>query len=254
VGTVAVFALAGLTGRLAAPRPADVPVVLSITLLHMVGFVVLANVGLQLVPTGRSVVLAYTTPLWVMPGARLFLGEPLTPRRIAGVIVGLAGLVVLFNPLAFDWTDRGSVLGHLAILGAAMLWAGSILHVRGHRWQGTTFDLIPAEMLLATVVLLPLAAAFGGELAVAWDARLVTLLLYSAIPGTVLAYWAVAGAGRLLPAVTTSLGLLGTPVVSVIIAALWLGEAPTLSLLAAVVLILGGVALGASEDRREGGP
>lgn len=253
VGMVAVFVLAGVTGRLSAPRRADLPVVLSITLLHMVGFVVLANVGLQLVPTGRSVVLAYTTPLWVMPGAWLFLGEPLTPRRIAGVIVGLTGLVVLFNPLAFDWTDRASVIGHLAILGAAMLWAGSILHVRGHRWQGTAFDLIPAEMLLATVLLVPLAAALGGELEVAWDARLITLLLYSAIPGTVLAYWAVARAGRMLPAVTTSLGLLGTPVVSVIIATLWLGESLSVSLVAAVVLILGGVALGASGDRQEGG-
>ena len=74
-----------------------------------------------LVPTGRSVVLAYTTPFWVTPGASLFLGEPLTPRRAAGVIVGVLGLGVLFNPVTFDWTDRDVVLGHLAILAAALL-------------------------------------------------------------------------------------------------------------------------------------
>jgi drug/metabolite transporter (DMT)-like permease len=252
VGTVAVFALVLATGRLAWPDRGDVPVLLSITLLHMVGFVVLANIGLQLVPTGRSVVLAYTTPLWVTPGARLFLGEALTPRRIAGVGIGLAGLVVMFNPLAFDWTDQRSLLGHVSILGAALLWAGSILHVRGHRWRGSAFDLIPWEMLLATVVLLPVAALAGTEVVVAWDARLWALLLYSAIPGTVLACWAVATAGRLLPAVTTSLGLLGTPVVSVIVAALWLGEVPGASLIVAIVLILGGVALGSTDDKRIG--
>jgi drug/metabolite transporter (DMT)-like permease len=246
VGTVAVFALAAATRSLAWPDRADVPVLLSITLLHMVGFVVLSNIGLQFVPTGRSVVLAYTTPLWVMPGARLFLGEPLTARRVAGVAIGLTGLVVMFNPLAFDWTDRGAVLGHLSILGASVLWAGSILHVRGHRWRGSPFPLIPWEMLLATIVLVPIAVVLGGELSVAWDVRLSALLLYSAIPGTVLAYWAVATAGRLLPAVTTSLGLLGTPVVSVIIASFWLGEAPTASLILAIVLILGGVALGST--------
>jgi drug/metabolite transporter (DMT)-like permease len=245
VGAAAMLALAGATRSLRVPNRADVPVLLSITLLHMVGFVVLANIGLQLVPTGRSVVLAYTTPLWVAPGARLFLGEPLTRRRVVGVAVGLLGLVVLFNPLAFDWTDPAAVLGNLAILGAAVLWAGSILHVRGHRWRATPFELLPWEMLLAAVILVPVASALGGPLDVAWDVRLALLMLYSAIPGTALAYWAVAMAGRLLPAVTISLGLLATPVVSIVVATLWLGEAPSVSLAVAVILILGGVMLGA---------
>ena len=47
---------------------------LSIALLHMVGFTLLGTIGLEIVPAGRSVVLAYTTPLWVVPGASLFLG------------------------------------------------------------------------------------------------------------------------------------------------------------------------------------
>ena len=50
-----------------------------------------------------------------------FLGERLTPRRLLGVAVGLAGLTALFNPLALDWTDRTAVLGNLAILAAALL-------------------------------------------------------------------------------------------------------------------------------------
>jgi drug/metabolite transporter (DMT)-like permease len=55
-------------------------------------------------------------------------------------------------------------------------------------------------------------------------------------------------ASRALPAVTTSLGLLATPVLSVVVAALWLGEAITLSLIAAVALILGVVALGTTGE------
>jgi drug/metabolite transporter (DMT)-like permease len=248
IGAVALFAFAIARGRLTLPRRGDVPVLLSITLLHMVGFVLLATIGLQLVSTGRSVVLAYTTPLWVAPGAHLFLGEPLTRRRTIGVVVGLLGLLVLFNPMAFDWRDRTAVLGNLAILGAALLWAASILHVRGHRWQGTPLELVPWETLLATLILTPAAVAFGGALDADWDGRLVALLLYSSIPGSALAYWAVAMAGRLLPAVTTSLGLLATPVVSIVIASMWLGEAPTLALLVAIVLILGGVAIGTTAE------
>ena len=45
-------------------------------------------------------------------------------------------------------------------------------------------------------------------------------------------------------AVTTSLGLQATPVVSVIVAAIWLGEPITASLVVAMLLILGGVAIG----------
>jgi drug/metabolite transporter (DMT)-like permease len=62
--------------------------------------------------------------------------------------------------------------------------------------------------------------------------------------GTAIAYWATATASRNLPAVTTSLGLLATPVVSVITATLWLGEPLTPSLIVAIALVLGGVAIG----------
>jgi drug/metabolite transporter (DMT)-like permease len=249
IGAAALIALSLALGSLVVPRRADLPVLLSITLLHMVGFVVLTAFGLQLVPTGRSVVLAYTTPLWVAPGARLLLGEPLTARRLVGVTVGLLGLVVLFNPLAFDWADGKAVLGNLLILLAALLWAGSIVHVRGHRWQATPFALLPWEMLLATVILVPVAWIAEPVPAVAWDTRLTALLLYTSLPGSALAYWAVATAGRHLPAVTTSLGLLATPVVSIVVATLWLGETLTASLMVAVALILGGVVLGATGDQ-----
>jgi drug/metabolite transporter (DMT)-like permease len=248
MATVALFTIAIWRGRLALPPRADMPVLLSITLLHMVGFALLAAWGLQLVPTGRSVVLAYTTPLWVTPGASLFLGERLTVRRLAGVVIGLLGLLVLFNPAAFDWSNREAVLGNGAIIVAALLWAASILHIRGHRWQSTPFDLVPWEMLLATAILMPLAIATSKVPNTEWNVRLVALLLYAGVPGTALAYWAIAVASRNLPAVTTSLGLLATPVVSVVIATIWLGETPTLPLLAAIVLILGGVAIGVTGD------
>jgi len=251
IATVALFGIALARGRLALPPRADVPVVLSIALLHMVGFGVLAAWGLHLVPTGRSVVLAYTTPLWVVPGAWLFLHERFTARRIVGVIIGLAGLVVLFNPTTFDWTSRGAVLGNGAILVAALLWAASILHIRGHRWRATPLDLVPWEMLLATAIVTPLAYALDGTPAPTWSGRLVALLLYAGIPGTAVAYWATALASRNLPAVTTALGLLATPVLSVVVATLWLGEPLTVALVIAIVLILGGVAIGARIETRE---
>jgi drug/metabolite transporter (DMT)-like permease len=246
VALVALVALALAGRRLVLPRRGDLPVLLSITLLHMVGYAVLVSLGLALIPTGRSVVLAYTTPLWAYPGAWLFLGERLTARRLVGGALGLLGLAVLFNPLAFDWGDRAALLGNGALLLAALLWAASIVHIRAHRWLATPFALVPWEMALATALLTAIALAAEGPPQIDWTPSLVLLLLYAGIPGSALTFWASATASRNLPAATMSLGLLGVPPVSILVAALWLGEAPGWPVLVAVVLILGGIAIGAT--------
>ena len=180
IATVALFALQAMSGRVTRPPRGDLPVLVSITLLHMVGFNLLASWGLGLVPTGRTVVLAYTTPLWVTPASALLLDEPLTRRRVIGVLVGFAGLVSLFNPRTFDWSDRKIVLGNLAVLLAALLWAASIVHIRAHRWISTPFVLIPWETLLTTVILTPIALATGPPPSVDWSPTFVALLLYLA--------------------------------------------------------------------------
>ncbi|HEU4437897.1 MAG TPA: DMT family transporter, partial [Methylomirabilota bacterium] len=139
------------------------------------------------------------------------------------------------------------VLGHFAVLLAALLWAASILHIRAHRWRSTPFALIPWETLLSTLLLSPIALWTQPAPAVDWRPSFLALLLYLGIVGTAVAYWAVATASRLLPAVTTSLALLATPVVSVITANLWLDEPVSLSLVSAIGLVLGGVAIGATD-------
>jgi drug/metabolite transporter (DMT)-like permease len=244
IAVLALFAIAGWQKRLTLPDRQDLPVLFSISLLHMTGYAVLVSVGLLFVPVGRSIVLAYTTPLWVTPGAALFLRERLTGWRALGVALGLGGLAVLFNPLGFDWHNRQGLIGNGVLLLAALLWAGSILHIRAHRWKAAPFDLIPWEMALATLILGIMALAIDGWPRIAWTPNLIWLLLYSALPGTALAFWASAVASQNLPAVTTSLGLLAAPVIGIVASAVTLGEAPTLTLITAVAMIIGGIAIG----------
>ncbi|HET9923307.1 MAG TPA: EamA family transporter [Methylomirabilota bacterium] len=113
------------------------------------------------------------------------------------------------------------------------------------RGQGRLPSLIPWETLLATLALAPIALTIDPRPQVDWSSSLTLLLLYLGVAGTGVAYWAAATAGRLLPAVTTSLGLLATPMVSVITATLWLGEPLTVSHGAVIALVLAGVAIGA---------
>jgi drug/metabolite transporter (DMT)-like permease len=64
--------------------------------------------------------------------------------------------------------------------------------------------------------------------------------------GTALAYWAMSMVNRSLPAITTALGVLATPLVGLATAALFLGEPVEPSLLIATALILSGIALGST--------
>jgi drug/metabolite transporter (DMT)-like permease len=244
IGTAVLFVISASRQSVMFPKRGDTAVVLNVTLLHMVAFAALVSLGLQFVPAGRSIVLGYTTPLWVTVGARMFLGEALTPARIAGVTVGILGLLLLFNPSSFAWDDHAAVTGNLLVLLGSLCWAVSILHVRAHKWVSTPFELVPWQALLATCVLAPLALFFEGTPHIVWSARLVLLLVYGGTAGIALPYWAMQTVNRNLPAITTALALLAVPVVGVVCSSIALGEPISATLIVAMVLIVSGIGIG----------
>jgi drug/metabolite transporter (DMT)-like permease len=251
---VAVVALAPAvlaTGQLIVPRRGDVPIVLVISFFHMVAFAALMAAGLQYVTVGRSIVLGYTTPLWVAPAAWIFLKEPMPPRRIFGIVLGLAGLLFMFNPRSFDWHDGRALLGNGLLLLSALAWSVSILYTRAHRWISTPFQLALWEVLLAASILTILALVFEGPPRIAWTVELALAFAYNGVIGTALGFWAMAVVNSQVPATTTSLGTLATPVVGMAISALFLGERIDAGLIAAATMIILGIAIGTTTRRRK---
>lgn len=244
IACAVLFVVLKLSGQFIVPARGDLPVIVAIGFFHMVAFSALMAAGLKYVPAGRSVVLGYTTPLWVTPGAWLFLGERLPARRLAGIAVGLCGLLLLFNPAGFDWNDREALFGNGLLLLSALSWSVSILYVRAHRWIATPFQLTFWQTLLATLVLTALALMFEPLPAPHWSTPLVLAFAYNVLIGTVLGFWAMAVVNRSVPATTTALGILGTPIVGIAGSALALGETIDLTLILATGLILAGVAIG----------
>jgi drug/metabolite transporter (DMT)-like permease len=179
-----------------------------------------------------------------MAGARIFLGERLTRPRVLGMCIGLLGLMLLFDPSHFDWGAQAALLGNALVMLGAFCWAVSILHIRAHKWIATPFELVPWQALIATAILIPLACLFEGVLRVAWPPALLGLLLYGGTVAVALPYWAMQSVNRSLPAITTALGLLIVPVVGVACSTIALGEPLTWGLVTAMVLILGGIAIG----------
>ncbi len=236
--TVSSFVLLLALGQLRRPSRQDLPLIASIAVLQLAGFFALRHV-----PAGRSVVLAYTTTLWLLPFGVVFLRERLSRLRALGALVGLAGVAVLFNPLSFDWRDPETLWGNGCLLLAALIWAIAILHTRCHVWRLTPLQLLPWEMLGAALFATTLGVVFERD---GWLHATPTLglaLAYLGLMSSPLATWAAVTASRVLPTVVTSLGFLCVPVLGVVLSTVWLGEPLSASLAVGGGLILLGLAL-----------
>lgn len=239
-------------GILILPQRGDVPVIMSVGLLHMVAFSALVAAGLQYIPASKGIVLGYTTPLWVALMAPIVLGEKITAPNLIGMLLAMTGLAIILSPVSLDWSGGGTLAGAGMIVLAAISWAMSIVYVRSHRWVATPFQVLPWQVLLAAVVMSVMAVSTEGLPRSDWSAELIGLLMYGGLVATALAYWAMTMVNRSLPALTTALGTLATPLIGIAGAAAFLGEPVELSLVAAAGLITAGIATGTLRDAKRG--
>jgi drug/metabolite transporter (DMT)-like permease len=250
LGAICLFGLLAATGRLAKPTKADWPVIWSVSFFQMYVFMTLTTVGIQFIPAGRSAILSYTSPLWVLPAAILFFGEKLTRWRFLGMAAGLVGLVVLLNPASIDWSDSQVLLGNGLLLFGAMMWAVAILHTRRHRWHLSPLQLAPIQMSLLLAPMCVLAYLIDGPFRAEWNWQLIWMLIYNGPLATAFAFWASVSLQRALPSSTISLSYLAVPAWGLIASTLWLSESLPASLIAGGVLIFLGVAAIAYGDAR----
>lgn len=245
VATAALLVLCLASGRLVLPKRADMPVVLSTAILQMMVFSALVSAGLQFVAAGRSAVLAYTTPIWVLPGAWLLLGERPTWQRTAGAAIAMLGLVTMFGPWAVPWSDKNALIGNGLILLAAFFWSLNIIYIRAHKWVTPPFELTFWQALLASILLLPVTVWLEGVPALSFSPRLWGLLLYGGVFGIAIAYWIMTTVNKALPSSFTSLASLLVPVFGLVSSWVMLSERPDWPLIGSAVLIVAGVAVGA---------
>jgi len=241
IATICLLAYLLLTKKLQFPNKQDMPVILSVSFFQMVIFNFLVNTSLLYVSASRSVILVYTTPLWVTPMAMIIFKETLPFLKWVGLLLGLAGIGILFNPASLDWHDAHTVIGNILLLLAAIAWAVAIVHVRYAKWRLTALQLLPWQTLIATVCLLILALLMEGKPNIQWSLHLFGLLFYIGVIGSAFAYWAAIEVARRLPAVTTSLCLLGVPVAGLFSAHFILAEKITTAMVIAMLLLLTGL-------------
>lgn len=81
--------------------------------------------ALAITPLAEATALSYTAPLFMTIGAVLLLGEKLHARRIAALVIGFVGALIVMRP---GMVPIG--LGPMLVLGSTVLWAGSMIDIK----------------------------------------------------------------------------------------------------------------------------
>ncbi|MBV1906347.1 MAG: DMT family transporter [Pseudomonadales bacterium] len=251
LAALVMFIAAALAGQLRLPSRHDWPVVLSIGLVQMGTFMGLVNYALQYVPAGRSAILTYTTPIWIVPMAIIILGEKVSFLKWIGFILGLIGILIMFNPAAFDWSNPDTLKGNGILLFTAFLWSVLMIHIKGHQWQGTPLSLAPWQFVIAMLILLPAVFYLETDKQIILSGKTALIMLYNGPLATAFCFWAMITVTRTLPAINTSLGMLGVPVIGVIGAALVLGESISPNNLVGLLVITVGLTVLILADLRK---
>lgn len=195
--------------------------------------------------SGLAALLAATIPIW-MAAMEAILGlSSLTPRKVAGLVLGFGGVGLLVAPaIGRVETSLGFFLAVGAMQLNAIFWNGGTLIARRHRTTTDPMASAVVQMLAggAAVALVALAAGERPTLEM-FSVRSSVAVLYLAVLGSVVAYTAYNYAQTKLSAGKVSSYAYVNPAIAVLTGALLLREPVTFRMIASMVVILAGVAL-----------
>ena len=234
IAAVALLVVAPLF-KVRLPAGKDLPLILACGFFGMAAYQILLNWGELDIPAGTASIIVAAAPLVSVGIAAGFLGERLTPIKIAGSAVAIGGVaVVCLSRAGF------SLSAALWILVGAMVVQG-IYHplTKPLLKKYSGLEVATYGMVGGTIMLLP-ALPFGWESLTAADATAWWAAGYLGLLPSALAFVLWGYAVARLPVATSTALLYLVPPVAVLIAFLWLGEIPyPIELVGGLVVIVG---------------
>ena len=178
------------------------------------------------IASGLASILNATTPIWGVLVAHLFTqDERMTPRKIAGVLLGFAGVATMIGPTLMA-NVANDALAQLACIAAALCYAIAAVWARRFRRMGISpMSVTTGQLTAGSLMMLPLAMLIDQPWTqplppvTAWGAIVALALLCTAF-GYVLYFRLIDSAGATNALMVTLL----VPPFAILFGSLFLGE------------------------------
>jgi drug/metabolite transporter (DMT)-like permease len=217
-------------------KPREVSSTVILGLLQTTGFTGFIIWALVQGAAGKTSVLSFTMPFWVLLLAWPMLGERIRGMQWLAVLLALSGLMFILQP----WHLHGSLMSMgLAVL-AGISWALSVVYHKRLTQRVPDLDLLSFttwQMLFGSIPIVLFALADLGK-PIDWNLTYVGAILFSVVLANALGWMAWLYALQRLPAGVASMTSMLIPVIAVLSAWLQLGERPTLVEAVGMIMII----------------
>jgi len=201
----------------------------------------------------RASLILNTMPFWVLLGAHFLLGEHMSPRKVAGLLLAFAGVVVIFS-------DRLSIPGPQAWIGdilaliGGVLWAATTLVIKKSKLAVAAPEKVLLYQLAVSVLITLALLPFTGAVLRAPTALAIGSVVFQALFVVALTYLVWFWLMSQYPASGLSSFTFLTPAFSVLMGALILHEPLSWRLGLSLLLIAGGLLLVNHTAKSRGAP
>ena len=176
---------------------------------------------MQWVEASAASIIASMMPLLVAFAGWAFLRQPLRPQAVAGLVVGIVGVVII---MSVRLSQGMNLLGLGLCLAAVVALTVATLAVRGAGGGPNVMMIVGLQMAVGAVALVLPSAVLEWGRPFEWSGRLVGALAYSILVPGILATFIWFRLVTRIGAVRAAAFHFLSPPLGVAIAALWLGE------------------------------
>lgn len=218
----------------------DWPIFLLLAAFNVALFIGFQTSAILYLPSGTAAVLVYLQPILVGLLAWFILGELLSVAKIAGLVLGFAGIVAV---------STGSLTGNISpvgvLLGAAsaFFWALGTVYFKRYEARISTMWAVALPFVIGGVVLTFFGTAIESWAEVSFTGPLYASLAYASLVGIATAWLLWFGLIRAGEASRVAAYVFFVPLVGIVIGAIFLDERLTLSLLVGAAMIVCGIYL-----------
>lgn len=194
-----------------------------------------AQTSMLTLGAGMVSVLNYSMPIFAAVMEHFLLGERLTWRKGAGIVLAIAGMAVLMDVHA-----GGDVTAICIGLLSAVFWGLASIFVKLKLADVNPISLTTWQMVCASLSLLAYTAIVPqGE--VIWNTESVLCLIYNGVLASALAFFLWSWILQHIEVSKASVAVLAVPVVGVVGGILCLGEPMTLHIFFGMLMIMAGI-------------